>query len=328
MAVWLDHLKRGGKSRRKPVFSFLGDVLRTRVYVDGYNLYYGCLKGTRHKWLNPVQLFERILPTVTATVPGHGALTSELDALAVKFCTALILEKAAKAEDSLRSQERYHRALSKHLQGRIEMLTGYYSLTEARAKVIDPDDPKKWPRDCQEIPVWKLEEKQSDVNLALHAVVDALQGGIEHVVFVTNDTDIEPALKMLRMHTMATVGLIVPTTDHARVPNTSLARHAHWVRSHITDAELQAAQLPLVIQDGKKSSIAKPESWYARADLLERALVLGTEHYGNKGRAFKWLNTPNPYYENRTPIDLLECGDERVLRYMEQQALPAAGETE
>lgn len=24
MAVWLDHLKRGGKSRRKPVFSFLG----------------------------------------------------------------------------------------------------------------------------------------------------------------------------------------------------------------------------------------------------------------------------------------------------------------
>lgn len=26
--------------------------LRTRVYIDGYNLYYGCLKGTPYKWLD------------------------------------------------------------------------------------------------------------------------------------------------------------------------------------------------------------------------------------------------------------------------------------
>ncbi len=30
--------------------------LRTAVYVDGFNLYYGCLKGTPHKWLNPSTL--------------------------------------------------------------------------------------------------------------------------------------------------------------------------------------------------------------------------------------------------------------------------------
>lgn len=35
--------------------------LRTRVYVDGFNLYYGCLKGTPWKWLNLVALFERVL---------------------------------------------------------------------------------------------------------------------------------------------------------------------------------------------------------------------------------------------------------------------------
>ena len=328
MAVWPDHLKRGGKSRRKPVFSFLGDILRTRVYVDGYNLYYGCLKGTRHKWLDPLQLFERILPTVTATIPGRGALTSELDALAIKFCTALILERAAKAKDSLSSQERYHSALNKHLKGRLEMLMGYYSLTEARARVIDADDPRRLVRDCSAIPVWKLEEKQSDVNLALHAVVDALQGGIEHVVFVTNDTDIEPALKMIRAKTNVAVGLIVPTTDHARKPNGDLVKHAHWVKSHITEGELQAAQLPLVIMNGTRKAIAKPASWYARPDLLERALALGTEHYGSEGKALRWLNTKNPHYANRTPIDLLESGDESVLRFMEQYARPAFGETE
>lgn len=325
MAVWLDHLKRGGKSRRKPVFSFLGDTLRTRVYVDGYNLYYGCLKGTPHKWLNPLALFERILPTVTATIAQHGALTSELDPLSVKFFTAPILEKAAKAEDSLRCQEKYHKALNKHLQGRLEIVKGYYSLTEARAKVIDAQDSKKWPRDCIETPIWKLEEKQSDVNLSVHAVVDALKGGIEHVVIVTNDTDIEPALKMIREHTKAAVGLIIPTTDHQRQPNTSLAQHAHWVRSHITDGELQASQLPFVIPDGKKSAISKPESWYARPDLLARALELGTTHYGNKAQAFKWLTKPNKFYEDRTPLELLEDGDERVIRYMEEQAMPTEG---
>jgi len=322
MAVWLDHLKRGGKSRRKPVFSFLGDTLRTRVYVDGYNLYYGCLKGTPHKWLNPLSLFERILPTVTATIDQHGALTSELDPLSVKFFTAPILDKAAKAQDSLRCQEKYHKALNKHLQGRIEIVKGYYSLTEARAKVIDAQDPKKWPRDCIETPIWKLEEKQSDVNLSVHAVVDALKGSIEHVVIVTNDTDIEPALKMIREHTKAAVGLIIPTKYHQRQPNTSLAQHAHWVRSHITDGELQASQLPFVIPDGKKTAISKPESWYARPDLLARALELGTAHYGNKAQAFKWLTKPNKFYGERTPLELLESGDEKVIRYMEEQALP------
>ena len=37
-------------------------MTRTRVYVDGFNLYYGALKGTRYKWLDPVRLSARLLP--------------------------------------------------------------------------------------------------------------------------------------------------------------------------------------------------------------------------------------------------------------------------
>lgn len=324
--LWLDHLKHGGRSRRKPVFSFLGGILRTRIYVDGYNLYYGCLKGTAYKWLDPLSLFEKILPTVTATIGTLGQLKSELDPLSIKFFTAPIIDKAAKAEDSLRCQDRYHKALNKHLQDSLEIVKGYYSLTEARAKVIDAENPKKWPRECVETSVWKLEEKQSDVNLSLHAVVDALKFGIEHVVIVTNDTDMEPALKMIRAHSQAAVGLIIPTTNHERQPNISLAKHAHWVRSHITDAELQASQLPLSILDGKKSAISKPESWYARPDLLGQALELGTAHYQSKAKAFKWLTKPNRFYEGRTPLELLENGDERVLIFMKEQAVQESAE--
>ena len=40
------------------------DALRTRVYIDGYNLYYGCLKNSADKWLDVRALIERILPSI------------------------------------------------------------------------------------------------------------------------------------------------------------------------------------------------------------------------------------------------------------------------
>ena len=36
--------------------------MRTQVYVDGFNLYYGALQGTPFKWLDPVKLAYRLLP--------------------------------------------------------------------------------------------------------------------------------------------------------------------------------------------------------------------------------------------------------------------------
>ncbi|MES2942347.1 MAG: NYN domain-containing protein [Pseudomonadota bacterium] len=293
--------------------------MRTRVYVDGYNLYYGCLKGSAFKWLDLLSLFDKcILPSVTASINGLP-LASELQAVAIKFFTAPILEKASKAQDSIKCQDRYHAALNKHQQGRVETIKGYYSLTEARARLIDQNDPKKWPRDCTEVPVWKLEEKQSDVNLAIHAVADALRGDIEQVVIVSNDTDLAPALKMIRDYTGVVIGLVIPTTDHQRIPNTALAELAHWVRTHITEDELRVSQLPRVIQD-KKRPVAKPESWYAHPELLARALELGQTQLGSKSKVFQWLNKPNQYYQGQMPLDLLEAGDEKVLQFMAQWA--------
>src|SRR3712207_5989979 len=36
--------------------------MRTNVYVDGFNLYYGALKGTPYKWLNLAALCRILLP--------------------------------------------------------------------------------------------------------------------------------------------------------------------------------------------------------------------------------------------------------------------------
>jgi hypothetical protein len=37
-------------------------VERTNVYVDGFNLFYGALKGSPYKWLNLEALCQRLLP--------------------------------------------------------------------------------------------------------------------------------------------------------------------------------------------------------------------------------------------------------------------------
>ena len=36
--------------------------MKTYVYVDGFNLYFGCVKGTPNKWLNIRRLCEILLP--------------------------------------------------------------------------------------------------------------------------------------------------------------------------------------------------------------------------------------------------------------------------
>ena len=36
--------------------------MRTNVYIDGFNLYYGALRGTAHKWLNPWVMCQALLP--------------------------------------------------------------------------------------------------------------------------------------------------------------------------------------------------------------------------------------------------------------------------
>ena len=286
--------------------------LRTRVYVDGYNLYYGCLKSTPYKWLDLIILFERCI------LPSSAPSSSELLPLAIKFFTAKILEKAAKALDSVSSQARYHTALRKLYSDRIDIIEGYYSLIESKAKLVDSIDSATWPRDCQETLVWKLEEKQSDVNLALHAYHDAITNEVEQVVIVTNDTDIAPALSLIRSHTNVQIGLVVPARHHQRVPNSELAELAHWVRTHISLEELAIAQLPRVIP-GRKPTM-KPESWYARPDLLEQLLSLATPVRGSRGKAFKWMEEPNPHLNGKTPIELVEtqAGAEQVIAYIER----------
>lgn len=306
------------------------EALRTRIYIDGYNFYYGCLRGTPHKWLDLLPLFvKHILPSaLVKDGDGHIRQSTLLPSPSIKFFTAKIIESVARAPDSVSSQARYHTALRKLHGGRIELIEGYYAVNKMKVKIVDAEDPDRAPRECQEIQAWKVEEKQSDVNLALQVYHDAITGQIDHAVIVTNDTDIAPALEMLRAHTNVLIGVVVPTTDHTRPPNTDLVKLAHWTRRHINSNELAGCQLPRVIP-GKRPT-TKPESWYGQPELLQEILELAIPVRGSKAAAFKWMEQPNQYLDGERPIELAETveGANRVLEYIRnwiaQQAQPGA----
>lgn len=114
--------------------------------------------------------------------------------------------------------------------------------------------------------VWMIEEKQTDVNIALNVYRDAVRGEFDQVVVCSNDSDMEPALRMIREDVPAVkVGVILPLRggDAEGKPapaNKRLLPHAHWVRRYIRDDELQASLLPQNVQTKKKPA-SKPPHW-------------------------------------------------------------------
>jgi hypothetical protein len=71
--------------------------MRTRVYIDGFNLYYGCVKNTAHKWLNPFLLCSNLLPK------------NQIDK--VRYFTAKVSARPNDPDQATR-QQTYFRALA------------------------------------------------------------------------------------------------------------------------------------------------------------------------------------------------------------------------
>lgn len=228
--------------------------MKSIIYIDGFNLFYGCLKHSKDKWLDLQKLFfDQIL---LAQSPS-----SEL--IKIKFFTANILAKVAShGQDAQIAQQSYHRALLELYPDTIQIIKGYYNLE--KAKLLTYQVP---PCKNHRVSVWKLEEKQTDVNIALEAYRDVAKNKVEQLVFVTNDSDLAPALLAIRedFNKNIKMGLIIPARKPTgkkthRPANQQLGKYADWTRKHITDNELTNVHLPEKIPTRKKP-IVKPHYW-------------------------------------------------------------------
>lgn len=228
--------------------------MRTAFFVDGYNLYYGLLHGSPYKWLDISALLTSILSV--------EAPATEL--VSVSYYSAPVIARlATRGQRSNDAQHRYLRALSAR---DVRVTLGNHRLTKSCApRYIEGRTASRQ----NQVAIWLLEEKETDVNIALGMYRMACQADrlqIEQLVLVSGDTDLGPALAAIRDDfPWLRLGVILPHQQQdgelLRNPPGSLKKHAHWMRTYIGEAELAACQLPPEIPLSRKPAIVKPDYW-------------------------------------------------------------------
>ena len=165
-------------------------ILRTIVYIDGFNLYYGCLRNTRYRWLD-LEALHRLL------------LNADHNIVGVKYFTARVKAKPKDLKAPQR-QDVYLRALAAH-NPLVSVHFGHFLSHKVRMASANPP-----PNTCEVI---KTEEKGSDVNLSLHLLNDAWLDKYDAAIVVSNDSDMAEALRLFRENCPEKViGLFTPGT--------------------------------------------------------------------------------------------------------------------
>ncbi len=218
--------------------------MRTIVYVDGYNLYYGLLRKSKLKWLDLYALFK------------DHVLDEAAELIEVRYYTAPVLGRMSDSEESPQRQRLYLQALRKQrpqgltiIEGRILASTPYQRLY----KPI-PEAPH-----LTKVQVYDFNEKKTDVNLASDMLAGAWTGAYDQVVLCSNDSDLEGALATIRRyHPNIRIGLVapIPGDDHRRIA-TDLSQYADW-KKILSPVHIANAQLPDRIPH---SRLQKPDTW-------------------------------------------------------------------
>lgn len=210
--------------------------MRTYAYIDGFNLYYGALKGNQHKWLDLKSLL-------------HNVLGNAHDILKIKYYTARISARPDNPNSPLR-QMIYLEAIKAHIP-ELEINYGYYLSNTVRMRLAKPTMFRKYEN------VIKTEEKGSDVNLALHVLNDAWHNRYDCAVIVSNDSDLSEALRLIKKQHQKHIILLVPGDPSKRPPAIQLKRYAHKTISIPQEAIINS-QMPNPIPG---TNFHKPPEW-------------------------------------------------------------------
>ncbi len=207
---------------------------RTNVYIDGFNLYYGSLRGTPYKWLDILKFCQQILPKNNINK--------------IKYFSALVSARAHDPDQPIR-QQTYWRALK--TIPKLSIIEGSF-LTHSVQMSLDPTR-----SGGRKAPVWviKSEEKGSDVNLATHLLNDAHKKDFDIAAVITNDSDLSEPVRIVRQELKLPVGIINP---HKKA-SLQLQKDASFVKS-IRPWVLKSSLFPNSLSDAD-GNIIKPAAW-------------------------------------------------------------------
>ncbi|MBM4411527.1 MAG: NYN domain-containing protein [Chloroflexi bacterium] len=206
---------------------------RSVIYVDGFNFYYGMVRGTPWKWLNLQRYFELV--------------RQDDDIQELVYFTAQVGGGAGKR------QEVYLRALDTLPKARL--VVGRYKDKTFTCGVSAC--PLPGPRRYRGV-----EEKQTDVGIGVRMVDDAYQGRAERIVVVSGDSDLLPALRLVK-HRFPEIEVIVYVpAARGSVRAAAVEMRSVADRARTLPAEpLKRSQFPPVIQTPSGVTITRPPGW-------------------------------------------------------------------
>jgi len=205
----------------------------TNVYVDGFNLYYGCLRGTQYRWLDLEALCRRLLPQDSI----HR----------IRYFTARVTPRPSNPQAPQR-QQAYLRALET-----IPYLTvhlGHFLSHPVRMPLAHPQSGGP-----PTVEVVKTEEKGSDVNLATYLLLDAFRKDCETAVVISNDSDLKEPIAVVQQQLGIAVGVVNP---HPAMHRSRALQPAFF--KQLRPSVLPSCQFPPLLQD-TRGTIRKPVGW-------------------------------------------------------------------
>jgi len=228
--------------------------LKACIYVDGFNLFYGCLKKTDHKWLNINKLVGFYFP--------------KYEIQKIKYFSAITKARKDDLDKPVR-QLAYFRALE--TLPNLEIVHGTF--LENEVLMFVPEKSKRSGRQEANVELTKIqrrlpllgknylvvnktEEKGSDVNLATHLMMDAYEKKFDVAIVVSNDSDLAEPIKIVNNMPDLTVRLLNPhkktniKLQEAVVGNIKMIRL--WA--------LKNSQFPDDMED-VKGDFHKPNDW-------------------------------------------------------------------
>lgn len=197
---------------------------RVIVYIDGFNLYHAIndLKRPHLKWV----------------------------------CVRSIGESLLRAGEALKAVK-YFSAYATWMPDRFARHRDYTDALLSRGVILHMGQFKEKPRKCMSCGAkWKgHEEKETDVQIAVHMVADAMRGDVDRVIVITADTDIGPAIKMIAAN--------VPKCEVfvATPPGRLGFCRSLNPKLEITPGRLAKCLLPESVQTGPNKSVQRPAAY-------------------------------------------------------------------